>query len=219
MFQNFTARERRGASGSCSVRSLLLEGLFVALAGLAIAFTANALSPRGLNLSRDYFPNDRRAANIPNLNPNGASKTNANSPAERLTNRFQAEGLQLADKTQATRLFYDPRYQQGLVVFVDARKDDAYQTGHIPGAYQLDHFHPENYIATTLPVCQTAEEIIVYCNGGECDDSENTALFLRDAGIPKEKLFVYSGGIEEWLANRMPIEVGSRNSGNIRNTK
>ena len=220
MFQKFIAGETGRTSGSSSVRSVLLEGLLVAMAGVALAFVANALSPRGLNLGRDYFPNDRRSATIAPVNStNTLSETNALSPAERLVARFRTEGLQLADSDHVVKLFRDSRYSQGLVVFVDARKDHDYQAGHIPGAYQLDHFHPEDYIATTLPVCQTAEEIIVYCNGGECDDSENTAIFLRDAGIPKERLFVYSGGMEDWTTRHMPIESAARNSGSIRNNK
>jgi hypothetical protein len=41
---------------------------------------------------------------------------------------------------------------------------------------------------------------------------------LRDSiGIPKEKVFVYGGGITEWSANGLPIEVGARNSGQFTN--
>jgi rhodanese-related sulfurtransferase len=212
-----TKQERNGVSGGSPVKVVLLEALVVAIAGIAVAFVANALSPRGLNLTRDYFPNDRQPLAVVPINSAPApGATNTASPFEQLAAKFHAEGLQLADNNLATKLFHDPKYQQGLVIFVDARKDEAYQAGHIPGAYQLDHFHPEEYIATTVPVCQTAEQIIVYCNGGECDDSENTAIFLRDAGIPKEKLFVYAGGIEEWTASHLPLETGTRNSGNIK---
>ena len=112
-------------------------------------------------------------------------------------------------------LFHDPRFEQGLVVFIDARNDQHYLEGHIPGAYQLDHFYPERYLATVLPVCQTAEQILVYCNGGACDDSLQTAIFLRDAGIPKERLFVYGGGMTEWMAKGLPVETGPRKSGNL----
>ena len=57
-----------------------------------------------------------------------------------------------------------------------------------------------------------------YCNGGECDDSEHAAIMLRDSlGIPKEKVFVYGGGIAEWTTNGLPIEVGARNSGEFTN--
>jgi len=40
---------------------------------------------------------------------------------------------------------------------------------------------------------------------------------LRDVGISNQKLFVYAGGITEWMTNSLPVEIGARNSGNLRN--
>jgi len=200
------------------VRNVLLEGLILGVTGAVLAFLANAVSPRGLELTRDYFPNDHRSpvTGLVATNASGAPAAGTHSTLDRLAARFRQEGLQLAESHEVTNLFHDPRYAQGLVIFVDARNDEHYQAGHIPGAYQLDHFRVQDYIATALPACQVAEQIIVYCNGGDCDDSENTAIFLRDAGIDRSKLFVYSGGIAEWMTNRMPVEIGPRNSGSIR---
>jgi rhodanese-related sulfurtransferase len=86
-------------------------------------------------------------------------------------------------------------------------------TSHIPGAYQLDRYHPENYLAADLTPCQNADLVVVYCTGGECEDAEYTALLLRDAGVPNQKLFVYGGGFDEWSARHLPLEQGARNSG------
>jgi rhodanese-related sulfurtransferase len=141
------------------------------------------------------------------------------SPTQLLQAQFQAEGLQLAASNEVAKLFADPKRGQGLVVFIDARDDEHYLAGHIPGAYQLDHYHPENYLAVVLPACQVAEQVVVYCKGGSCEDSEQTAIFLRDAGVLKEKLFVYAGGFDEWTANNMPIEIGQHNSGQLRQTQ
>jgi hypothetical protein len=59
---------------------------------------------------------------------------------------------------------------------------------------------------------------VFYCDGGECDLSLEAAVTLRDSiRIPKEKLFVYGGGITEWANNGLPIELGTRNSGQITN--
>jgi rhodanese-related sulfurtransferase len=122
----------------------------------------------------------------------------------------------VADDNQAAQLFLDPRREQGLIVFIDARDDEHFQEGHIPGAYQLDYYHAENYLGTVLPVCQLAQQIIVYCNGGECEASEHTAEFLRDAQVPADKLYVYAGGITAWNAKHRPVELGARNSGQMR---
>jgi 3-mercaptopyruvate sulfurtransferase SseA len=60
--------------------------------------------------------------------------------------------------------------------------------------------------------------VVVYCTGGDCEDSRLTAVMLSQAGVDKAKLFVYAGGITEWKAKSMPLEIGARKSGVIQNT-
>jgi len=197
------------------VRNVLREALFVAAAGSVLAFGANLVSPRGLALSRNYFP-----AGISRPAPAATGVANPNlpapSPAQLLAARLKEQGLQSVDGRQAAQLFHDPRFQQGTIAFIDARDEPHYREGHIPGACEFDPYYPEKYFATVLPVCQAAEQIVVYCNGGDCDDSESAAILLRDVGIANRKLFVYTGGIPEWTTNGLPVEIGGRNSGNLR---
>ena len=197
------------------VRNVLVEALLIGVAGLTIALVANALSPQGLKLTRNYSPGGALTAS----RSFSATGTNAVATAQFLAAQFRSEGLQLADSNLVATLFADPKKDQDLVVFIDARDDDHYQSGHIPGAYQLDHYHPESYLATVLPVCQAAEKIIVYCKGGSCEDSEQTAIFLRDAGTSRDKLCVYAGGFDEWTANHQTIETGLRNSRQLQSEK
>jgi rhodanese-related sulfurtransferase len=189
--------------------------------GAALACAANALSPHGLLLTKNYFPGTSvtlPASVVVVTNAAGVSAAKTNSPVELLSARFQAEGLQLADSNRVVQFFHDPRREQEGVIFIDARDEEHYQVGHIPGAYHFDRFHPESYLTNVLQVCLTAQEIVFYCNGGECDDSEHAAIMLRDSiGIPKEKLFVYGGGMTEWATNGLPIELGPRNSGQLTN--
>jgi len=204
------------------MKKVLLEAVLVAVIGGTLAFFANAISPRGLKLTQDYFPGAARPR--PSLAPStnrvhAASGTNVTSPWEILRARLAEKGLTLADSNQVTQLFHDPRYEQELIVFVDARDDQSYKKGHIPGAYQFDYHYFEKYLPTLLPACQAAQQILVYCNGGDCEDSEFAATMLRDAGIPKEKLFVYGGGITEWTNTNLPLEAGVRKSGILNNGK
>ena len=189
----------------------------MAVVGAALAFAANTLSPRGLSLTKNYFPGTGATVAPPvaaATNAIGAAPARTNSPMELLSARFQAEGLQLTDSNRVAQFFHDPRREQDGVIFIDARDEDHYRAGHIPGAYLFDRFHPEIYLTNVLSVCLTAEQIIFYCHGGECEDSEHAAIMLRDSiSIPKEKLFVYEGGITEWATNGLPIELGQRNSG------
>jgi hydroxyacylglutathione hydrolase len=207
------------------VKQVLLEGVLVGLLGAAVAFAANALSPQGLKLTNDYFPGAPQVHASARTGANRMAAVNvtnsrAFSSEEMLAARLKQNGLQLIGTDEVLKLFHDPRREQDLVAFLDARPDNHYQAGHIPGAYQFDHFHPENYLATILPVCQAAQQIVVYCHGGECEDSEFAAVMLtRDAGIAKEKLFVYGGGITEWIDRGLPVEIGSRKSGKLSSEK
>jgi len=132
---------------------------------------------------------------------------------------MKEKGLQLMDSPRMVRLFYASRFKQDIVVFIDARDKEHYQQGHIPGAYEFDPYHPEKYFDTVLPVCQKADQIVIYCNGGDCDDSETAAFLLRDVGIANQKIFVYGGGVTEWETNSLPVETGVRNSGSLRKPK
>lgn len=201
-----------------NARGIIVEALVVAVFGLVVALAANALSPRGLRLGRNYFPDaggprpiEPARAGSNNPSATALSAGSANSVAQRL----QQRGLQLAANHEVIELFRDPRYEQGLVIFVDARDDSHYAAGHIPGAWQLDRFRPEGYLPAVLPACFAALKVVVYCNGGECEDSEFAALMLRDAGVPRESLFVYAGGITEWKTNGLPVETGVRRSGEL----
>jgi rhodanese-related sulfurtransferase len=171
-------------------------------------------------LRRDYFPRVATVHSAGLTNTAGVSSqpgvalTNAPAPSQ-LAARLAAKGLRLIDSAEARRLFEDPRRTQELVVFVDARNDAHYQEAHVPGAYQFDHYYPQNYLPTVLPVCQQAETIVVYCAGGDCEDSEFAALALTDAGVPAARLSVYGGGMAAWQTNGLPVEVGARSSGEV----
>ena len=101
------------------------------------------------------------------------------------------------------------------MIFIDARDDHHYASGHIPGAWQFHHYRAENYLPAVLPVCLTALQVVVYCTGGDCEDSEFAAIMLREAGVPRDALSVYAGGITEWTANGLPVETGTRRSGEL----
>ncbi len=217
------------------------EAAGVVFAGLLFALAANQVSPRGLSLRRDYFPAATPAsvATQPPTTTTGAAApgtvsglatTPGDPPAVSATNRppdsaaeipdalrsrLAARGLSAIGFDGARALFEDPRRAQDLVVFVDARNDSHYAEAHIPGAYQFDHYYPDRYLANLLPVVQHAESIVVYCTGGDCEDSEFAATALKDTGIPPERLSVYVGGVDDWKSRGMPLETGVRGSGQL----
>lgn len=201
------------------VRPVLIEAGMVLSVGLAFGLLANYLSPRGLDLRRNYFPPEPTKT-VPTAT---TESTVGKVPATVRTNqqvasaaaRLRQAGLQPIDTGQAEQFFNDPRRQQGLVVFIDARDEEHYRDGHIPGAVELDYYHIDKYLSAVLPVCLPAQVVVVYCHGGDCEDSEYAVRTLKETGVPAEKLFVYTGGITEWKARKLPVEIGPQDSGHL----
>jgi rhodanese-related sulfurtransferase len=194
-------------------RGLVVEASFLVAAGLIFSLAANALSPRGLSLARDYFK-----LSAPLGTPARATNTSVSAPAtaapeDEVGKRIQERGLAVIDRAGVETLFHDPQYEQEAIIFIDARDDRHYEQGHIPGAYQFDRYYPERYLPVVLPACQNASRIVVYCTGGKCEDSEFAAGALVEAGIPADRIAVYIGGIADWTELKRPIELGPRKSG------
>jgi len=63
----------------------------------------------------------------------------------------------------------------GLNLFIDARDEEHYVEGHIPGAIQCDPYQIERYLQNTMDRVNGVERIIVYCNGGECETASSCA--------------------------------------------
>jgi rhodanese-related sulfurtransferase len=215
------------------LKRLPLEAMLVLAVGVGIGLAGNRLNSDGLTLSRDYFP--RTAPVAPTQPPpsptngdgdgrmlNGATPGARNAVAptpdagESITiQRLHQHGLQIISDADVFAAFEDPSRAEGLIVFIDARNDHLYAEGHIPGAYQFDHYYMERYLDQVLPAIFVAEKVIVYCGGGDCEDSEFASVELLRQGADNTRLFVYPGGLAEWKRNGRPVEKGARDSGFI----
>ena len=68
----------------------------------------------------------------------------------------------------------------------------------------------ESLIDDLKPQLEMAFFLIVYCNGGDCEDSLHLASDLGSLyGLPPENIYVYEGGFNEWKEMQMPITVGT----------
>lgn len=137
----------------------------------------------------------------------------SNAPADSLAAlaaRLAGHGLKLADTNRVLQAQNDPRRATGQVLIIDARDDQHYQTGHLPGAVQFDYYRPEAFLPQLIPALQLAREIIIYCNGGDCEDSELAAVMLREfAPNARDAVYVYAGGYAEWSSHGYPLEKGA----------
>jgi len=204
----------------------LVELGIITVAGLTLGLGANQLNPKELKLSRDYFAAPAMPHPAPQTGtsqPTNASDTGQADPTNHTNNANNDDHLALleewdltaVDFDRAVEIYEDPYYADEVHLFIDARDDDAYAEGHVPGALQFDRYYPENYLDSILSASQAATVIVIYCNGGQCEDSAYAAIELFDQGVDSACTFIYVGGITDWRANGMPVEQGERHSGNI----
>ena len=185
------------------LRRVVREFLALAAMGLVIGVAANAANPNGLSLTRNYF------GGPPSPPPPGPMTE------EQMVQRLKDRGFQALFHSEVLDIFNSPYRTDGVYVFVDARSDGLYQTGHIPGAYQLDHYYRDRHLDTVLEACKVADKIVVYCNGGECEDSELAVGDLLEKGVPAERLYIYAAGFTKWHAESSDYEIGDRDSGQV----
>lgn len=133
---------------------------------------------------------------------------------DEVARRLAEMGLQVISHEDVAAAFTSDQYQVGGIAIIDARDEAKYVAGHIPYAMRLDHYQLDT-LNEVLPVAMNAQQVIVYCNGGQCEDSEYVAMDLRDNGVDPSRLFVYIGGITEWKEQGMPVQTGDRFSGPI----
>ena len=86
-------------------------------------------------------------------------------------------GLPL-DVREALKLFGKPG-----TVFVDARKRDAFQQGHIEGAQHIPYSFVESLSKETLDTLRDYKSVIVYCNREDSEASKLMAGELDQAAL------------------------------------
>ena len=209
------------------LKSVAWEAAGLLLVAAAVGLTANAARGRGLVLTRDYFP--KAPARVASVAPSPAAEPApwrptatapavappaASAPASAKSDALANPGAQELTLDQVLECFHDPKNVPREVgssyLFIDARDDETYQAGHIPGAVQLDHYYKDRYIPELVPLLNAAEHIIVYCNGGDCEDSILVCMDLLDLGTPPRKLMLFRGGWEAWTKANLAVETEGR---------
>lgn len=180
----------------------MIEALAVCAAGLALGLAVNATRADGIELDRDYFM----------ALPVRAAAADAQAQEQAVRERLQSLGIGVLEHDEAAALFQDELYREGAYVFVDARSEDKWKAGHIPGALVLDHYHHQKTIESVMAAIQTAGRVVVYCHGKDCTDSELCAQLLKNFGVDPSILGVYLGGYATWVERGMPVETAESGS-------
>ena len=73
-------------------------------------------------------------------------------------------------------------WSRGLTLFLDAREPGDYEAGHIGNALNLPALSFETRFETVAPMLTPASEMVIYCDGRECELSHRLAESLRQRG-------------------------------------
>lgn len=176
-----------------------------------------------LSLTRQYF----RGSDTPKTGtePGGRNGSGAPTESEPKTTRTEDATANSGDQNtseppqngdakspfdvvsldEAVDIWQDEKTQYGMYVFVDARDDDWFESGHIPGAVQCDYYRIEHYMGEVYSRVAGAEKVVVYCNGGDCEDSLLVCGELLRMDVPRDNIFLFKGGWDAWKKSGMPV--------------
>ena len=94
--------------------------------------------------------------------------------------------------------------------FLDARREEDFVKGHIAGAMFMSHTSVSSGDGLDrLAMFSTPELgdlLVIYCTGGDCQASEDTAILLEQAGYTN--MAIMEAGYDEWVAAGHPTEEG-----------
>jgi rhodanese-related sulfurtransferase len=84
-------------------------------------------------------------------------------------------------------------------VLLDARSDESYAKGHLPGAISLPHSRITAETVADLP----DGPVVTYCWGPSCNGATKAAARLAALGRPVKEML---GGFEYWERDGHPVE-------------
>jgi rhodanese-related sulfurtransferase len=93
----------------------------------------------------------------------------------------------------------EKRLEEGDVVVIDVRPIEEFAAGHIPKARSI----PVNELKRRLAELPRTKQIVAYCRGPYCVQSDEAVSLLRQQGFEARRLEV---GLPDWRAGGLPVE-------------
>jgi len=187
-----------------SLRRHLLEAATLVLAAVLCAVVANALASRDRKLPLvGSYPNAlkvpesaaRPEAPLKATNPAEASEVNPTSAPADLLRRFPPHNKPFVEIPGDDVAWL---FARGVLV-LDARRTKDYEQGHIALARSFPVWESDIDSRVTALVGEARDgaiPVVLYCSGGDCEDSHMLAQKLFGAGF--NNLLVYQGGWPDW---------------------
>jgi rhodanese-related sulfurtransferase len=194
----------------CGIKTILVQMLVISVVGVGAGLVDSVRRPikLGRDAPADPFatPTGTTTGTTPPANSSGTPKPalpNSDlKPGDPGWTQTPKDALPKGQVTldDAKRLF------NSSASFVDARRKEDYELGHIKGAIRLNLKSFENGDPPLLAMIPRESFVVVYCSGGNCDESEHVAEFLSNSGYAK--VYVIHDGFPGWKAMGWPIETG-----------
>lgn len=95
-------------------------------------------------------------------------------------------------------------------MFIDARRSKVFEEGHIKGARSFPVWESDidaRVKALYEEGLDQSAPVVVYCSGGNCEDSHMLAQKLYMVGF--DNVLVYTGGFPDWEARKAPVAKGA----------
>jgi rhodanese-related sulfurtransferase len=137
-----------------------------------------------------------------NINPNLKSDSDKNKQTKPQTTNNTDEQEGFAEPIginleQAYKL-----YTMGIV-FIDARDESEYKSGHIKSSINLPIYDFDKYKKVLMRISKS-QTIVCYCGGTDCDLSTQLASKLFSLGYRNNYIFI--GGWEQWKTAGYSVE-------------
>lgn len=78
------------------------------------------------------------------------------------------------------------------IPILDARRQEDFSEGHIPGAISLPYYDMGSYLDRVLPYLSTHQPIMLYCSEASCADADLLARSIFELGYAE--LLVFKAG-------------------------
>ena len=118
--------------------------------------------------------------------------------------RYPAASATTATEIRKIGLEQAQQVIAGGIPILDARSQEDFSEGHIPGAISLPYYDMGSYLDRVLPFLSTNQPILIYCSEASCADAEFLARSIFQLGYAK--LLVFKGGFKAWVAAGLTIE-------------
>ncbi len=196
----------------CGIRTIIMQGVVIAALGVGAGLIDSSLPSRRLikfereappELNPEITHTDPKSLPPPIATPDpktpAASTLKPGDPGWLPTEKAALPKGQIT--LDEAKKLYDT-----AASFVDARRKEDYEQGHIKGAMRINLKSFENGDPPLLAMIPRDAIVVVYCSGGNCDESEHVADFMANSGY--KKVYVIHDGYPGWKAMGWPVETG-----------